>query len=94
MVDAEIEGEVAAFGINGQFMKTMLDSFKTEIIVMHPDAHHRRVMFLAEGEPDLIGVIGMMNITTELAEGPKHDSRRRDRVARRTVTMPERVGRM
>ncbi|KRR21657.1 DNA-directed DNA polymerase [Bradyrhizobium retamae] len=73
VVAAEIEGEVPAFGINGQFMKTMLNSFKTEIIVMHPDAHHRRVMFLAEGEPDLIGVIGMMNITTELAEGPKHE---------------------
>ncbi|HEY0329632.1 MAG TPA: DNA-directed DNA polymerase [Rhodopseudomonas sp.] len=73
VVEAEIDGEVQAFGISGQFMKTMLNSFKTETIAMHPDARARRVMFQSDGEPDLIGVIAMMNISTELAEGPKHE---------------------
>jgi DNA polymerase-3 subunit beta len=73
VVEAEIDGEIEAFGVNGQFMKTMLNSFKTETVALHPDARQRRVMFKSDGEPDLIGVIAMMNITTDLAEGPKHE---------------------
>lgn len=70
VVDAEIEGEFDAFGINGAFLKTMLNSFRSENVVLHPDTKARRVVFLAESEPDLIGAIAMMNITTELATGP------------------------
>ncbi len=72
VVEAEIDGEIEPFGINGQFMKTMLNAFKAEGIVLHPDNHNRRVMFVSDSEPDLIGAIAMMNITTELAETPKH----------------------
>lgn len=73
VVEAEIDGEVAAFGINCQFLKTMLHAFKAEGIVLHPDTHNRRVMFKSASEPDLIGAIAMMNITTEMAESPKHE---------------------
>ncbi|WP_407156355.1 DNA-directed DNA polymerase [Bradyrhizobium sp. STM 3557] len=73
VVEADINGEIAAFGLNGQFMKTMLGSFKASTIQMHPDHQNRRVLFQAEDEPSMIGVIGMMNISTEMAAGPTHD---------------------
>ncbi|WP_315764400.1 DNA-directed DNA polymerase [Bradyrhizobium sp. SZCCHNR2009] len=72
VVEADINGEVAAFGLNGQFMKTMLGSFKASTIALHPDHQNRRVLFQAEDEPSMVGVIGMMNISTEMAAGPKH----------------------
>ncbi|WP_316206039.1 DNA-directed DNA polymerase [Bradyrhizobium sp. SZCCHNR3058] len=72
VVEADINGEVAAFGLNGQFMKTMLGSFKSSVIALHPDHDNRRVLFQAEDEPSMVGVIGMMNISTEMAAGPTH----------------------
>lgn len=72
VVEAEVDGEVKPFGLNGQFLKTMLSSFKSEKVALHPDATTRRVMFKAEDDPDLVGVIAMMNIDTSMAEAPKH----------------------
>jgi DNA polymerase-3 subunit beta len=73
VVEAEIEGDLPAFGLNGQFMKTVLGAFKSASVAVHPDHANKRVMFQAENEPDLIGVIAMMNVGTELATGPKHE---------------------
>ncbi|WP_047308833.1 DNA-directed DNA polymerase [Rhodopseudomonas palustris] len=73
VVEAEIDGEIAPFGINGQFMKTMLGSFKAEHVALHPDPANRRIVFKADTETDLIGAIAMMNISTDLAAEPKHD---------------------
>lgn len=73
VVEADINGEVASFGLNGQYLKTMLGAFKVSTISLHPDHSNRRVIFRAEDEPELIGAIGMMNISTEMAAGPKHD---------------------
>ncbi|CCD94625.1 putative DNA-directed DNA polymerase [Bradyrhizobium sp. ORS 375] len=72
VVEATISGEIAAFGINGVFMKTMLNSFRASSIALHPDARNRRILFLADDE-HLTGVIAMMNIATDLASGPKHE---------------------
>lgn len=72
VVEATINGEIAAFGISGMFMKTMLNSFRASSIALHPDHRNRRIMFQADDE-HLTGVIAMMNITTELASGPKHE---------------------
>jgi DNA polymerase III subunit beta len=73
VVEAEIEGEVKAFGLNGQFMKTVLGAFKSASVAVHPDHANKRVLFQAENEPDLVGVVAMMNIPTTLATGPKHE---------------------
>jgi DNA polymerase-3 subunit beta len=75
VIEAEIDGKIETFGINGQVMKMMLNSFKSSAIVLHPDPagqKNRRIMFLAEDEPDLVGVIATMNINTEMVETPKH----------------------
>lgn len=72
VVEATINGEIAAFGINGMFMKTMLNSFRASSIALHPDHRNRRIMFQADDE-HLTGVIAMMNIATDLASGPKHE---------------------
>lgn len=72
VVEAAINGEIAAFGINGMFMKAMLNSFRASSIALHPDHRNRRIMFQADGE-HLTGVIAMMNIATDLASGPKHE---------------------
>jgi DNA polymerase III subunit beta len=75
VIEAEIDGKVETFGINGQYLKMMLASFKSSAIVLHPDPadmRNRRIMFLAEDEPDVVGVIATMNITTEMVETPKH----------------------
>jgi DNA polymerase-3 subunit beta len=73
VVEAEIEGDLPAFGINGQFLKTVLGAFKSGSVAVHPDHANKRVLFQAENEPDLVGVIAMMNVGTELATGPKHE---------------------
>ncbi|WP_028165439.1 DNA-directed DNA polymerase [Bradyrhizobium elkanii] len=72
VVEATINGEIDAFGINGQFMKTMLNSFRASSIALHPDHRNRRILFQADDE-HLTGVIAMMNIATDLASGPKHE---------------------
>lgn len=72
VVEATINGEIPAFGINGMFMKTMLNSFRSSSIALHPDHRNRRIMFQADDE-HLTGVIAMMNISTDLASGPKHE---------------------
>lgn len=71
VVEAQITGEFKAFGINSSWMKSVLGAFKSSSISLHPDVSKQRLLFLAEDEPNMIGAVGMMNIPTELATGPK-----------------------
>jgi DNA polymerase-3 subunit beta len=72
VADAEIAGKVDPFGISSLYLKTVLGAFKSDTLLLRPDARNRRVMFASEAEPDKVGLVGMMAIPTDLATEPRH----------------------
>ena len=66
-IEAEVEGEVAVFGVSSLYFKTLLGVYTSATVGLSFSEPGRAILVTAEGEPDTVAVLMPMRTSGELA---------------------------